>query len=100
MTVTPEDIRKKMSKIVEVAKSVSGLAEMVQKQGEKAAKLSADNAGSFDAESYKVFLKAIEAVDVGKNALFKEIKALMETCTSLQDTLDKAEKEGKPKKKK
>ena len=100
MPVTPEDMRKQMNKIVDVAKSVVGLSAMIKTQGEKAAQLAFAAKGTgFNDKSYADFQKACKATEVGKGALFKEIKVLMDTCNGLQKLTDQAEKEMKPKKK-
>lgn len=100
MAITPADLNKQSGKIVDVAKSVSALSVMIQKQGAKAADLAkASNGKPFTDQAYAEFSRACKAGIVGKDHLFKEIKVLMETCSTFQKMLDEAEKQLKPKKK-
>ncbi len=84
---------KQFDKVVDVAGSVAGLAEMIKEQGNKGRALLAKVKEEPDDPSYKAATKAFEAVEKGKGALIKEVNVLKDECdalTTAQEAIEKA----------
>jgi len=92
-----EPYKKQFAKVVSVARSVAGLAEMCEVQGKKVAA----NASPAKGGDRKVFEKAIEATVKGRLALEREIKVLIkeaENLKTLEGEMNKYYKSTAPKK--
>jgi hypothetical protein len=88
-----KDFTKQFDKVVDVAGSVAGLAEMIKEQGNKGRALMGKVGEELDDPSYKAACKAFEAVEKGKGALIKEVNVLKDECealTTAQEAIEKA----------